>query len=410
MRRFVLVLGLALAAFSPGAQAQPRPVGQPIAIATDRLIVNYGPRIAQSGEGDFVVAWTSWSLDPESQSDIVFRRFKLNGEPVGRRFQVNEFQPNFQLNADVAMNAHGETAFTWSSERQDGDRLGAYARLYRRRVPVSDETPVPTHTEGSQQNPHVAIDGAGRFTVVWESFGQDSGRSFDVWGRRFDEDGQPLTNPFRINVHRVSAQSNPDIAMNPDGSSVVVWRSWSQGGPGAGIYGRRFDAEGDPLGGEFRIHQSIIPSAGTPTVALAPDGGFLVAWDRCDFSDPEAGCAVLARRYDAFGKAAGREFLVSTQDTRKHEEPAVAFDSRGNFAIAWKLCGADSGGQAYECRIAIRFYDRQGTAFENLQMPGSGNALRSPSIAGFDDQFLVVWDGGNPQGIYAQRYVLATKQ
>lgn len=420
MRRFALALGLVLSSSIPDAQAQPRPAGPPMIIESgEARTVSYGPQVARGAEGSFVVAWTRWSIQPQSQSDIVFRKFKMNGEPLGRRFRVNQFLPEFQLYVDAAMNEQGEIAFTWNSEKQDGDMLGAYARLYRGRVPVSEETPVPVHTDGSQQFPRVGIDEAGRFTVVWESTGQDSGGSFDAWARRFDEDGQPLADPFRLNVYRDNAQSNPDIAMSPDGSSVVVWRSWNQAGPGAGIYGRRFDADGEPLGGEFRIHQSTIPSAGTPAVTRGPDGGFLVAWDRCDFSNPAAGCAVLARRYDASGKAAGREFLVSTKDTRTHEHPAAAFDSRGNFAITWNLCDTHPSGQPFNCRIAVRFYDREGKAFEDLQVIESDNMLMSPAIIGFKDQFLVAWHtitcdvdscGRSPEGVFVQRYVLRTKR
>lgn len=420
MRRFALVLGLVFLSSSPDAQAQPRPVGNPVPIElNDHSSAAFQPSLAADSTGNYVIGWTRWRDDEVRVSEVVFRKFKPNGEPAGRIFQVNQFEPGYQSGIDVALNARGELAFTWSSLDQDGDAYGAYTRLYRGRAPVSGETEVPTHTEGTQQVPLIGIDSAGRSTVVWESTGQDAEGGFDAWARRFDEHGDPLGDPYLLNVYRNSAQSNPDVAVNPDGSSVVVWRSWNQAGPGAGIYGRRFDAEGEPLGGEFRIHQSTIPSAGTPRVTLGPDGGFLVAWDRCDFSNLAAGCAVLARRYDASGKAAGKEFLVSTKDTRTHEHPAAAFDSRGNFAITWNLCDTHPSGQPFNCRIAVRFYDREGKAFEDLQLIESDNMLMSPAITAFKDQFLVAWHtvtcdvdscGHSPEGVFVQRYVLRTKR
>ncbi len=199
--------------------------------------------------------------------------------------------------------------------------------------------------------------------------------------------------------------------MRPDGRHVVVWRSWNQAGPGAGIYARRFDAQGRPLGGEIRIHQSAIPSFTThPAVAIGPDGGFAVAWDRCDTSDFLAGCTVLVRRYDASGRPLSGETQVSFEDTDRHVEPKVAFAGNGSFAVTWDLCQSDSEGQNHGCRIATRFYDRQGRPYSHVPVVDSTINLRSPSITALGDDFLVAWYseacdsascGTGPEGVFA---------
>ncbi len=152
-----------------------------------------------------------------------------------------------------------------------------------------------------------------------------------------------------------------------------------------------------------------------PTVALGPDGRFLVAWDRCDFSNPLLGCSVVARRYDAAGRPLSGEIRVSPEGVDTHLSPATAFNDRGDFAVTWKFCDSDVSGQPLDCRIATRLFRRTGTPLPALALIESDNKLFSPAVTGLADQFLVAFDsvdcdaascGNSPNGAFGQRYAL----
>src|SRR5438034_10351403 len=58
---------------------------------------------------------------------------------------------------------------------------------------------------------------------------------------------------FRVNTYTTSYQEHPSIARNASGEFIVVWQSFGHDGSGFGIFGKRYDPNGVPLGGEFQI-------------------------------------------------------------------------------------------------------------------------------------------------------------
>ena len=64
----------------------------------------------------------------------------------------------------------------------------------------------------------------------------------------------------------------PD-AMNDAGEFVVVWESYGQDVAGTyGVYGQRYDAGGNAVDGEFLVNSTTAGSQRAPAVALADSG------------------------------------------------------------------------------------------------------------------------------------------
>ncbi|MCB1486896.1 MAG: hypothetical protein KDJ88_05490 [Bauldia sp.] len=129
--------------------------------------------------------------------------------------------------------------------------------------------------------------------------------------------------------------SHPDVAALKDGRYVVVWENDSN----SGVQGRFVDAAGNPIGSVFTIANNAGANR-NPKVAALPDGGFIVSWDNNGgVIAPEDGVdlAVLARRFDASGAAAGDLFLVNTGDPNAHEyQQTVAVNqSTGRTLMVW---------------------------------------------------------------------------
>src|ERR671918_710953 len=78
-----------------------------------------------------------------------------------------------------------------------------------------------------------------------------------------------------------------------------------------------------------------------PSVAVAPDGRFLVAWQ----SDQQAGGQgwdVVAQAYNASGSVAGSEVLVNSVTVGGQSLPRAAYlnNPTEGFAVAWEGAGA----------------------------------------------------------------------
>ncbi|MEJ7638477.1 MAG: hypothetical protein WKF75_11015 [Singulisphaera sp.] len=121
-------------------------------------------------------------------------------------------------------------------------------------------------------------------------------------------DLETRVNTQNQNVQSFSPDDSKNVAVDSQGNYVIVWTSGNQDYSGDGVYARRFNAAGSPLGAEFRVNVYTANEQTDPTVAMAHDGSFLVAWA----SQPgRLRWGVYARRYDAAGPAGG-EFRVST--------------------------------------------------------------------------------------------------
>ena len=112
------------------------------------------------------------------------------------------------------------------------------------------EFQVNTHTTNKQENPAIAMDSAGNFIVVWNSYLQ-AGSSNGIFAQRFDPNCTPVGQEFQINTTSTGNQKEQSVAMNADGSFVIVWQ-----GPGMtdedkeDIFARRFYPNG------ARTHQA----------------------------------------------------------------------------------------------------------------------------------------------------------
>ena len=151
---------------------------------------------------------------------------------------------------------------------------------------VSSEFLVTTFTESDQQYSKVAMNAAGDFAIVWESYqdrpanttATDAANSFGVYGQRFVRTSLIGTSPnigpngeyldeFRANTTTDGDQRYPSIAMDDNGDFLVVW-SGNGTRPGQtdsqGVFMQRFDLPSDKAGA--RVIQTYDATAQIQTV------------------------------------------------------------------------------------------------------------------------------------------------
>jgi hypothetical protein len=141
-------------------------------------------------------------------------------------------------------------------------------------VPLGPIFRVNTYTTGNQVSSRSASDVAGNFVVTWVSVGQD-GSGDGVFARRFDASGAPIGEEFQVNTNTTGSQSAPSVAAAPNGP---VYFSWNAPGNGHDIYGRGFDGSGIPLGDEVRLNLYTPNDQTAPSVA-AGESNFVVVWN-----------------------------------------------------------------------------------------------------------------------------------
>jgi hypothetical protein len=259
---------------------------------------------------------------------------------------------------------------------------------------------VNTGSNGDQGAPAVARDADGDFVVVWES--ADDGDGYGIFGQRYNAGGQAVGGEFQVNAATSNDQRTPDVAMEADGDFVVVWQSDGHDGDGLGVYGQRYSSAGVKQGGEFQVNVTTTGDQSQPSVAVDAEGNFVVAWQ----SDPSgADEEVVARVYHTTGAAQTAEIAVNTTTAGGQTAPAVATDASGNFLVAWQSADADGSG------VFARCFDAAGTAAcaEFPVNATTANAQDSPAIAAeAGGAFMVAWESlaqdGDGETIVARRF------
>jgi hypothetical protein len=298
----------------------------------------------------------------------------------GPDFRVNTYTTGNQAYPATAMDADGDFVVVWQSAGQDqptGTNEGVYGQRYTADgAPRGGEFLVNTTVLGNQMRPQVAMGPAGDFVVVWES-PDNSGTG--IFAQRYDNAGARQGAEFRVNATTLQPQTFPTVAMAGDAGFIVAWVSSNQDLDGDGVYAQRFDPSGAPLGPELRANTQTQSLQRYPTAAMSRAGAFVVAWSS-DLQDPDNSTGIYAQRFDSGGVRQAGEFRVNTYTISDQFQPSAAMDADGDFAVTWH--GYEQGG-AYG--VFARRFDSGGAS------PG-GEFRVSSTIPGFQRNTAVAMD------------------
>ncbi|MEM1177638.1 MAG: hypothetical protein AAGM22_04795 [Acidobacteriota bacterium] len=220
----------------------------------------------------------------------------------------------------------------------------------------------------------------------------------------------PVGGQFQINVETAGAQGAESVAMAPDGRFVITWGSGPsvQDSDSYSVHGRRFDASGSPQGGQFLVNSVTTGSQAFSSVAIAPSGIFTVVWTHEEDPTAQPQTSVIrSRQFRANGTATGPEIEISSQTTNAQRAPHIAHLPNGEFFVTWGLR------ESSNYRLLGRRLNASGDPIADEIEISEGYLRRElrtiPSPTG---EFLVVWSGYVPgpggfdpvQRTWAKRY------
>lgn len=241
--------------------------------------------------------------------------------------------------------------------------LSGFARVAAQRLdgltgmPIGG--PLPITSDGRAATDIALLDPSGdRLLVPFSNFATIRGQIVDTTGP------DPVVLPdFPISTTAATfANLNPAVAADPaTGNSIVVWEQvqTEQADPG-NIRGRRFDAQGNPIGDDFQVNQTAGGVQTQPAVAFGPGGLSAAVWTS-DTIEPGNQLDSFLQVYDADGNPIGGEIRVNTVTDGVQDRPAVRFlpeaDSQGRpqVTVVWRDVDLVDGssprgtGASYKC-------------------------------------------------------------
>lgn len=298
----------------------------------------------------FVAVYDDSRADGPTDSGVVARLFSPSGTP-GAPIVVNTTQAGVQHLGTVATLADDEWLVAWV----DTPTSGIMTRRFDREgfpLPGVREVQPAENTNGDQARIDGAASKQGTVLLAWDTAlfpGQDT----EIAARLFSADGLPLTQETIVNATTADAQRTPVVA-GGDGRFVVAWESLGEDGSGYGIYARRLNGEGQPLGDAFRVNDTTANNQLHPAIAMRADGSFLIAWD--GFVSPTQRTETYAKAYDASGNVIIAETQLNTVTAAEQEQPDVAVNPLTNqWLVAWQSknqVAADSGFDLFARTVA----------------------------------------------------------
>lgn len=339
-------------------------------------------------DGNFLVTWNSYNPDVPYSTKVYGQIITSSGETVGDVFQVSSTSLQYAGSASVTTLSNG--GFVVSYTGPDADYNGIHGQVFDQNGnKVGSGFAVNTYTDWHQHSSKVIGLSDGDFVVVWSSGTHQppyqDGSMTGVFGQRFDASGQAVGEEFQVNTSWQGFQHMPDITFTDDGGFIAVWAhvwtSWD-------IMGQRFDADGNPVGGEFLINQERDRDfSQEPEVTLLSNGNIAVTWG--EYSS-ETHTDVFMRVLDDQGNPLADEVMVNTYTFNTQQAPEIIGLSNGTFVTVWHSY-ASSGAEIFG-----QIYDNSGKAIgENFQIspPGEYATEYLPTISDLGNgNFAVVWN------------------
>lgn len=205
----------------------------------------------------------------------------------------------------------------------------------------------------------------------------------------------------QANVFTSSAQEHGALTALPQGGFITVWDSRRQEHGDYAVVAQRFDSFGRTIGGEIAVNAFARGMQERPAVATSGDGVWFV-WQ--SHGQDGSGSGIVARRFDRELTSGSDEIPVNQTQTGDQMLPAITGDGHGGAAMVWI---DNSLGTS---RVMLRLFDALGAALgdevvvSQLQQGCDANAS---IIRSEDGSYLIAWartdESRHPNAVLARR-------
>jgi Ca2+-binding RTX toxin-like protein len=197
---------------------------------------------------------------------------------------------------------------------------------------------VNTSTTDEQRSSSVTSLQDGGWVVTWtsEHLGANTSNDREIFFQRFDATGQPAGGEQQVSFAGAIREDRPTITTLDNGDFVISWFNNFSGN--AQVFGRVFMPDGTPRSAEFTISDpSISNTQAFQSISALSDGGFVVAWQ--DFRGFNL---TYSRAFDADGTARGPQEAVGPEPNNLTigGNSVVSLEG-GGFGVFWENDGSE---------------------------------------------------------------------
>jgi hypothetical protein len=285
------------------------------------------PAVAADDPGRFVVAWQG---AVESGTGVFGQRFGAGGVKLGPELLLAPSNPGGQQSPRVAMEEGGSFVAVWLDHHDhDAQSSFALARFSSKGEPLDTELQMKAE-HGVDEGTLVASYRGGFAVGRNEASACAGGGNDSASVSRFDSKGGPVGKVYELAGSRCGDDGFTLASlMGSRAGTLAVFA-----GP-EGYSAQRFGLSGEPSGDRFALtHQpACVENRCERAAAVAMDDGghFAVIWEVS-----ENGISNLfAQLFAPGGKAKTERLAVNATPSQSSESPAVALADDGGLLVAW---------------------------------------------------------------------------
>lgn len=417
-----LLASTALCIGSAAPVSATRLLGQQIQVSLSTHSVQSSPKVGVFPDGGFVVVWaTAASSGSGSRPQVLHARlFSADDKPASGEFLLARPAAGYFVALDgVAANGNGSFAVLWEvyQHRSPGSRV--FVQLFNRKgAPLGPAVLAHDPSPDARYFGALAVAADGRIAVIWAAdVGQASDQSYrnDADVRIFDSELHPLTGETLVSMGSAVDGSGPfpdALAFGPDDTLVAAL---TYAGDSVDVFAQRIAADGTPLPTDqidtgLTACPCIDGNTYDSSLAMAPDGSFIVTWDYGYPAQPSQlplplspPSGINGRLFTAGGNAQGTAAIqVNRRNLGQLTSPQIASLGTGGFVAAWvEESGRDGDGDGIFARLLAEDGTPQGRDFL-VNAITAGNQT-SPNLAAGPRGAIIVWLSGPGTTVYARR-------
>jgi hypothetical protein len=368
---FVFVLG-AMGCSQTGGDFDPG-WGDPQNIAN-----GYDPALAANANGTGMAVWLYFN-----GTDVEVWAGFFTPESGWQTPELVAAKEDFARYPQVAMDPSGNAVAVWHQDRRD-QRYNAWAANY---TPSGGwETPelLDPDFSGNTETPSVAIDASGNAIAAWVRF---TGTGSTIVAARYTPTGGWST-VVRLDDDKVGYPSAPQVAMDPDGNAIAIWRG--DDGERGNIFANRLAVQGG-WGDPENIDNRTPGFADGNQLAVDVNGNAIAVWRQEEEEQAGTRFRIWSNRFTpSEGWKAEPSRIESDDSPADSRGPAVSVNAKGEAVVVW---------QRWEDQTA------QGAIWSNHYDPDSGWGtavlVESDYIANYDaDPDVAIDPNGNALAVW----------
>jgi len=271
-------------------------------------------------------------------------------------------------------------------------KSGELCQLYGRKLdktghPMTDEIPVlEASNKGNAKYPKIAVNRRTQdFIVVWQD---DRDGQIDIWGRLFNYKFEPQSPDIKLNEDGLKVSHVLPAVSFTDEGIAVTWQDNRDGLARADIYFRYFKPDLTPLTASKQVNSDVERPHFTPSIAASDTGYFTIVW--LSFQNHFYGDIYAQRFYpDAKSLGSNGKINLSTAPVACRIPSVTMGTDNASFWTSW----ADSSSSTYGYQIRARYFDQYARLGSTVKVVNDNwyYGQRAPDVCRFGDWFSVAW-------------------